>query len=127
MINRRNKPLSPISKWLANAAKSRGGLRRAAGRSGAGSEARVRPRVGGQSPESRSRPQTPKKHVRYAVVGLGHIAQTAVLPGFEHARKNSQLVALFSDDPIKLKELTRKYRVPIAGRYKEYEAFLNSG
>src|SRR5436190_1322338 len=32
--------------------------------------------------------------VRYAVVGLGHIAQMAVLPAFAHARKNSVLTAL---------------------------------
>jgi predicted dehydrogenase len=32
--------------------------------------------------------------VRYAVVGLGHIAQVAVLPAFVHARRNSRLVAL---------------------------------
>jgi predicted dehydrogenase len=25
--------------------------------------------------------------IRYAVVGLGHIAQNAILPGFVHARK----------------------------------------
>ena len=31
--------------------------------------------------------------VRYAVVGLGHIAQVAVLPAFAHARRNSRLVA----------------------------------
>ena len=32
----------------------------------------------------------PVKKVRYAVVGLGHIAQAAVLPAFRHARINSQ-------------------------------------
>jgi glucose-fructose oxidoreductase len=35
--------------------------------------------------------QMPEKKVRYAVVGLGHIAQAAVLPGFQHARTKSQL------------------------------------
>jgi hypothetical protein len=30
------------------------------------------------------------KTIRYAVVGLGHIAQTAVLPAFKHA-ENSEL------------------------------------
>jgi hypothetical protein len=34
--------------------------------------------------------------IRYAVVGLGHIAQVAVLPAFAHARSNSQLTALVS-------------------------------
>src|SRR3954468_2272906 len=40
--------------------------------------------------------------IRYAVVGLGHIAQYAVLPAFENARENSVLAALISDDPAKL-------------------------
>ena len=31
------------------------------------------------------------KTVRYAVVGLGHIAQAAVLPAFLHAQRNSRL------------------------------------
>ena len=33
------------------------------------------------------------RKIGYAVAGLGHIAQTAVLPAFAHA-KNSRLVAL---------------------------------
>ena len=37
--------------------------------------------------------------VRYAVVGLGYIAQNAVLPAFANAKKNSTLAALVSDDP----------------------------
>jgi glucose-fructose oxidoreductase len=45
--------------------------------------------------------------VRYAVVGLGHIAQAAMLPAFRHARRNSELVALFSEDPIKLRTCWR--------------------
>ena len=49
--------------------------------------------------------------VRYAVVGLGHIAQVAVLPAFAHARHNSRLVALVSGDPSKLRTLKKKYRV----------------
>ncbi|HTG16106.1 MAG TPA: hypothetical protein VK747_12720, partial [Blastocatellia bacterium] len=45
-----------------------------------------------------------KPKVRYAVVGLGYIAQIAVLPAFAHA-KNSELMALVSDDPAKLRKL----------------------
>ncbi len=37
-------------------------------------------------------PAAPK--IRYAVVGLGHIAQVAALPAFANARRNSQLVAV---------------------------------
>jgi hypothetical protein len=37
--------------------------------------------------------------VRWALVGLGHIAQVAVLPAFRHAAENSELVALVSSEP----------------------------
>jgi predicted dehydrogenase len=62
--------------------------------------------------------------VRYAVVGLGYISQVAVLPAFAHARKNSELVALFSDDPEKLKKLGKKYAVKDLYGYDEYERGL---
>jgi glucose-fructose oxidoreductase len=52
-----------------------------------------------------------KKKVRYAVVGLGYIAQAAVLPAFEHARRNSELAALVSSDGVKLRKLGQKYGV----------------
>lgn len=32
-------------------------------------------------------PQSGKRPVRYAIVGLGHIAQVAMLPAFAHARR----------------------------------------
>jgi predicted dehydrogenase len=65
--------------------------------------------------------------VRYAVVGLGHIAQTAVLPAFGHATKNSELVALVSQDRQKLKALQRRYQVPRTAAYHEYDSLLRSG
>jgi hypothetical protein len=34
------------------------------------------------------------ERVRFAVVGLGNIAQVAVLPAFEHAKEACELVAL---------------------------------
>jgi glucose-fructose oxidoreductase len=49
--------------------------------------------------------------VRYAVVGLGYIAQVAVLPAFAHARQNSELRALVSGDRVKRARLGRQYRV----------------
>jgi glucose-fructose oxidoreductase len=58
--------------------------------------------------------------VRYAVVGLGHIAQAAVLPAFAHARRNSQLTALVSDDPRKMRTLARRFRVPNTYRYEQF-------
>ncbi|MFQ4142542.1 Gfo/Idh/MocA family oxidoreductase [Chlorogloeopsis sp. ULAP02] len=66
-----------------------------------------------------------KSKVRYAVIGLGWIAQETVLPAFANA-ENSELVALFSEDEVKRKELSEKYGVP-AFTYEEYEAFLRSG
>src|SRR5689334_7091572 len=65
------------------------------------------------------------KKIRYAVVGLGHIAQVAVLPAFAHA-ENSELAALVSDDPEKRAKLGRKYKVK-AFSYAEYDDCLRSG
>ena len=59
--------------------------------------------------------------VRYAVVGLGYIAQAAVLPSFAHARRNSSLHAIVSGSIEKLNELGDKYRVPVRASYDEYE------
>src|SRR5262245_9626467 len=67
-----------------------------------------------------------RRKIRYAVVGLGHIAQVAVLPAFAHAA-NSQLAALVSDDPQKLKILSRRYQVDQVFSYDEYEDCLRSG
>ena len=67
------------------------------------------------------------RKIRYAVVGLGHIAQVAVLPAFAHARSNSQLMALFSEDPQKLKSLGRRYGVDHLFSYEEYGDCLRSG
>ena len=64
------------------------------------------------------------RRVRYAVVGMGHIAQVAVLPAFAHARHNTQLTALVSDDPTKLATLARKYQVKSTFSYDDYERCL---
>jgi predicted dehydrogenase len=52
-----------------------------------------------------------RRKVRYAVVGLGHIAQVAVLPAFAHATKNSRLTAIVSGDAEKRRVLGEKYEV----------------
>lgn len=75
--------------------------------------------------EKPSRPASSGR-IRYAVVGLGHIAQAAVLPAFAHARGNSVLEGLISDDPKKQKELSKRYKVPIVGSYKDYSKLLAS-
>jgi predicted dehydrogenase len=65
--------------------------------------------------------------IRYAVVGLGHIAQNAILPAFVHAQKNSELTTLVSDDPVKLRTLSREYGVRNTFTYKDYDICLRSG
>ena len=68
-----------------------------------------------------------KEVVRYAVIGLGHIAQAAVLPAFGHAKRNSRLVALVSGSATKLKTLGGRYRVPRLCDYGEADALFKSG
>ncbi|MEP7227294.1 MAG: Gfo/Idh/MocA family oxidoreductase [Gemmatimonadales bacterium] len=70
--------------------------------------------------------QNGDRKIRYAVVGLGHIAQVAVLPAFAHA-ENSELAALVSDDPKKLEKLGRRYKVKARFTYQQYEDCLKSG
>ena len=72
-------------------------------------------------------PRATKRKVRYAVVGLGWFAQTAVLPAFAHARENSELAALVSDEPDKLAKLGRKYRVRSLYSYDDYPRCLTGG
>ena len=66
----------------------------------------------------------PKRQIRYAVVGLGHIAQVAVLPAFGNARRNSKLAALVSGDPVKRKTLSEKYGVEHTYAYEQYDECL---
>lgn len=61
------------------------------------------------------------------MVGLGYISQIAVLPAFRHAHENSELVALVSSDPQKLKKLSRKYKVARTYTYDKYADCLKSG
>ena len=71
-----------------------------------------------------AKPNQPK--IRYAVVGLGHIAQVAILPAFAHA-ENSELAALVSDDPEKLEKLGRRYKVKARFSYAQFEECLRGG
>lgn len=64
--------------------------------------------------------------VRFAVVGLGHIAQAAVLPAFENA-ENCELSALVSGDDTKLEILSKRYGTKTAVRYDGYDELLRSG
>jgi predicted dehydrogenase len=70
---------------------------------------------------------TSKRHtVRFAVVGLGNFAQTAILPAFANATDKAELAALVTGDPEKAKKLGRKYSVPTYD-YEQYEALLTTG
>jgi glucose-fructose oxidoreductase len=69
----------------------------------------------------------PKRQIRYAVVGLGHIAQVAMLPAFANARRNSRLEALVSGDAAKLESVSRKYGVERTYSYARYDECLKSG
>lgn len=72
------------------------------------------------------RRSTPKGPIRYAVVGLGHIAQVAVLPAFAHA-ENSELAALVSSDRQKLKVLAKRYGIESAVSYDEFGDLCATG
>jgi glucose-fructose oxidoreductase len=65
--------------------------------------------------------------VRYAVIGQGFISQVAVLPAFAHARRNSKLAALVSDDERKLRTLGRRYRVSRLCGYDDIDELFASG
>ena len=66
-----------------------------------------------------------KRKIRYAVVGLGHIAQVAVLPAFENS-PNSELFALVSGDAEKLKKLGKKHELEHLYSYDDYGRALSN-
>jgi predicted dehydrogenase len=74
-----------------------------------------------------SRGKRRREKLRWAVIGQGHFAQTSILPAFGHARENSELVALFSGDDKKRKQLGRRYDVEFSLPYEELDDFLRSG
>ena len=47
----------------------------------------------------------PKLPLRFALIGAGHIAQSAVIPAFASLPRHAELVAILSDDPLKRKRL----------------------
>jgi|SRR5579862_5108496 len=65
------------------------------------------------------------RKIRYAVVGLGHLAQVAVLPAFRGAR-NSQLFALVSGDTDKLEKVGKKYSLDHLYSYQDYSRALSN-
>jgi len=67
------------------------------------------------------------KKVRYALIGAGNIAQVAVLPAFKHAKSNSELVAVISNDPEKRLQLSKDYDLKLFGDYDDLESILEQG
>ena len=65
------------------------------------------------------------RKIRYAVVGLGHITQVAVLPAFRNAA-NSELFALVSGEPDKLEKLGKKYSLEHLYSYQDYSRALSN-
>jgi predicted dehydrogenase len=78
-----------------------------------------------KTPISRKSART--KPLRFAVIGLGHIAQAAVLPAFKHARRHAELTALVSDDRRKLNALGKRYDVKRLHSYEEASELFASG
>ena len=66
------------------------------------------------------------RKVRYAVVGVGWIAQAAFLPGVEHTG-NSEVVAFVTDHEEKAARVGEKYGVDAVYTYDEYDQLLSSG
>src|SRR3984957_13863821 len=66
-----------------------------------------------------------RRKVRYAVVGLGHISQVAVLPAFRNA-PNSELFALVSGDAEKLDKIGKKYSLAHLYSYEDYSRALSN-
>src|SRR5688572_9984918 len=55
---------------------------------------------------------------------MGHIAQVAVLPAFAHARRNSNLVAIVSDDRTKRREIAKRYKLDQTFTYEQFDDCL---
>lgn len=66
------------------------------------------------------------RKIRYAIVGLGDIAQEALMPGVAHTG-NAAITALVSGDPEKLARLGKRYGVKHLYGYDQFPALLASG
>ncbi|MDR5839399.1 Gfo/Idh/MocA family oxidoreductase [Caballeronia sp. LZ034LL] len=66
------------------------------------------------------------KQVRYAIVGVGDIAQEAMMPGVSHTG-NSVITALVTSDPEKARKVADQYEVADTYTYEQFDAMLASG
>jgi predicted dehydrogenase len=67
----------------------------------------------------------PPKRIGYAVIGLGSIAEVAVLPAFRHSQR-SKLVAVVSHDKRRAQELGKKFGVKDCFDYEHYDQCLEN-
>ena len=66
------------------------------------------------------------KKIRYAIVGLGDIAQEAMMPGIAHTG-NSEVTALVTSDSEKGRALGKRYGVADCYGYDQFKELLGSG
>jgi glucose-fructose oxidoreductase len=66
-----------------------------------------------------------RRKIRYAIVGLGHLAQVAILPAFKMAR-NSELVTIVSGDKEKREEMGQQYGLQHVYSYEDYDKALST-
>lgn len=64
--------------------------------------------------------------IRFAVVGLGHFAQSAILPAI-HRQRGASVTALVSGTDEKLSELGPRYGATHLCSYAQYDDLLSSG
>ena len=83
--------------------------------------------IGHKFQESRGIFMSVTSKIRFAVIGLGHITQLAVLPAFKNAAEKCELTALISSDPEKISKLSKMYGVSHTWSYEGYDEALTSG
>jgi predicted dehydrogenase len=67
-----------------------------------------------------------ERKIRYAIVGLGDIAQEDMMPGLDHTG-NFEITAIVTSDIVKADELGRKYDVEAVFSYEQFSEALESG
>lgn len=66
-----------------------------------------------------------ERKIRYAIVGLGDIAQEDMMAGVDHT--GNSITALIMSDLVKESELGKKYGVETALSYEQFQEALASG
>jgi predicted dehydrogenase len=64
--------------------------------------------------------------IRFAVVGMGKVAQTAVLPAFSHTRR-AVVAAVAGSDDRKLELIAERFGVPLRANTRDLDGLLRSG